>query len=90
MKNIKIELTTKVYNLTSSKKSWSQKDVVTTKEVITWSEYQNYINSVQFFRNLGGSERLTKNYTQYGYIPVQLNSINPEHDIKIVRYFKFL
>ena len=56
---------------------------------ITKEYYLNIINSVKFFRGLGGYERLTSNYTYAGYIPVQLNSISPDKQEKIIRSFEF-
>ena len=57
------------------------------EENITKEYYLNIINSCKFFRNLGGYERLTNNYTYAGYIPTQLNSISPDKQEKIVRSF---
>lgn len=51
--------------------------------------YFNVIDSVDFFRNLGGSERVTTNYTKYGLIPTTINSINPSRDEKTVRLYSF-
>lgn len=56
---------------------------------ITKEYYLNIINSCKFFRNLGGYERLTNGYTYAGYIPVQLNSISPDKQEKIIRSFEF-
>ena len=56
---------------------------------ITKEYYLNIINSVKFFRSLGGFERLTNGYTYAGYIPVQLNSISPDKQEKIIRSFEF-
>ena len=56
---------------------------------ISKENYLNIVNSCKFFRNLGGYERLTKNYTYAGYIPTSLNSISPDRKEKIVRTFTF-
>ena len=59
------------------------------EENISKENYLNFINSCKFFRNLGGYERLTSGYTYSGYIPVQLNSISPDKQEKIIRSFEF-
>ena len=68
-------------------KSWKLSEV--TEENIAKENYLNIINSVKFFRGLGGFERLTNGYTYAGYIPVQLNSISPDKQEKIIRSFEF-
>ena len=68
-------------------KQWKLSEVV--EENISKEIYLNFINSCKFFRNLGGYERLTNGYTYSGYIPVQLNSISPDKQEKIVRSFEF-
>ena len=59
------------------------------EENISKENYLNIINSVKFFRGLGGFERLTNGYTYAGYIPVELNSISPDKKEKILRSFEF-
>lgn len=66
-------------------KSWKLVKVV--EENITKECYLNIINSCKFFRSLGGYERLTRGYTYAGYIPVELNSISPDRQEKVVRTF---
>ena len=68
-------------------KSWKLSE--SKEENITKEYYLNIINSVKFFRSLGGFERLTSGYTYSGYIPVQLNSISPDKQEKIIRSFEF-
>lgn len=48
---------------------------------------QNLINyssneTLSFFKMLGGTERRDFKYTQYGYIPARIVSINPDKTIK--------
>ena len=88
LENYKITLITKKYEKTSSGKSWKKNPVETNEEVITPKKFELIISSIPFFRNLGGSERVTKGYTVAGYIPVELSSISPEKKTKIVRSFK--
>lgn len=51
--------------------------------------YLNGISSAPFFRNLGGVERLTPSYTRHGYIPVELVSVSPDRNTKVVRSYDF-
>ena len=68
-------------------KQWKLSEVV--EENISKENYLNIINSCKFFRDLGGIERLTKGYTYVGYVPVELNSISPDKQEKIIRSFEF-
>ena len=88
LEQYKITLTTERYERTSSGKSWKKNPVETNKEVISPEEFENIISGISFSRSLGGSERVTKGYTIAGYIPVELNSISPDKEVKIVRSFK--
>ena len=88
LENYKITLITKKYERTSSGKSWKKNPVETDEEVISAKKFELIISSIPFFRDLGGSERVTKGYTVAGYIPVELSSISPSRETKIVRSFK--
>ena len=88
LKQYKITLITKKYERTSSGKSWKKNPVETDEEVITPKKFELIISSIPFFRDLGGSERVTKGYTVAGFIPVELSSISPNRETKIVRSFK--
>ena len=88
LENYKITLITKKYEKTSSGKSWRKNPVETNEEVITPKKFELIISSLPFFRDLGGSERVTKGYTIAGYIPVEVSSISPSRETKIVRSFK--
>ena len=88
LENYKITLITKKYERTSSGKSWKKNPVETNEEVISPKKFELIISSIPVFRDLGGSERVTKGYTIAGYIPVELSSISPEKKTKIVRTFK--
>ena len=88
LENYKITLITKKYEKTRSGKSWRKNPVETNEEIITPKKFELIISSIPFFRNLGGSERVTKGYTVAGYIPVELSSISPSRETKIVRSFK--
>ena len=85
MEEKNIKMTEKRYY--KAGKSWKLSE--SKEENITKECYLNIVNSVKFFRNLGGFERLTSGYTYSGYIPVQLNSISPDKQEKIIRSFEF-
>ena len=84
----KIIMTETRISKTESKKSWKRKADSEEVKEIDFQNYFNYLSSVQFFKNLGGTERITKSYTISGYIPTKLISISPNKDIKIIREFK--
>ena len=52
---------------------------------ITQKHYDNYINSMQFMRNLGGVEKLTN--PRVGH--TRLISISPDKQDKIIRNFYY-
>ena len=88
LEQYKITLTTERYERTISGKSWKKNPVESNKSIINSENFKNIISSIPFFRNLGGFERVTKGYTIAGYIPVELSSISPHKETKIVRKFK--
>ena len=55
---------------------------------VTQDQYNNIVNAKQFFINLGGVERHSKDYTYIGYIVTEINSISPDRKYKTVRSFK--
>ena len=95
--NQQIKITTMNITLTaeffSLKENTKNTFVSTGKESksITWDEYKKHtdINNTKFFRNLGGSERVTKSYTSQGYIITKIISLSPEKKHKLIRTFKF-
>lgn len=85
---IQITLITERYELKpNTKNSYRLQD--TTRETISESTLTNYINSVGFFRRLGGKERLEYSYTCYGFKPVKLTSVSPQREQKVIRYFTY-
>ena len=68
-------------------KRWTASDITT--EAMTFEYYFNTLESIPFFRNLGGYERVTRAYTKHGYIPVKLISISPDGNTRITREFIF-
>lgn len=76
------------YVKTESGKSWRKTEEFT--EEITAEQYCNIVDAVPFFRGIGGKEIVSKGYTYYGYIPVQITSISPNRDAKFVFNFSFI
>jgi len=58
-------------------------------EIIDREKYDRIVDASPFFRRLGGSERAMKEYTQHGYITVQIVSTSPDRSIRIRRIFDF-
>jgi len=58
-------------------------------EDITRYNYCNIFDAVYMFKRFGGSERVEKQYTKYGYIPFKVTSISPGAEFKTVRTVKF-
>lgn len=60
-----------------------------TTEEIDKAHYDNIVKSAPFFRNLGGSETITKEYTCAGYIPTHIISTSPDKQTRTIRHFIF-
>ena len=84
LEGYKIILTKEEYRK-EGRKNFSKNPSETTTREITTKEYDNIFSSIDFFKSLGGSERIYKNYTVAGYIPTKLVSISPDKEIKIIR-----
>ena len=87
----KIIMTRKVFSRTESGKSWKSKpEEIITKE-IDYQHDQTFTSddTVKLFRRIGGSETVIRNYTAYGYLPVEIISCNPDRTIRKVTSFKF-
>ena len=84
----KITMIETTFEKTESGKSWRKKPINEVTKEIQFEEYFNYLSSVEFFKNLGGYERVEKFYTYAGYIPCRLTSISPNKETKIIRVFK--
>lgn len=63
------------------------------KEVKEVNEKEHYLtvneNTVKYFRRLGSSESVTRNYTTSGYKVTKLVSTSPDKETKIVREYEF-
>lgn len=60
-----------------------------TEEPFTGKFSMNSVEAVPFFRRLGGTERVTKSYTPYGYVPVTIISTSPDGFTKVARNYHF-
>lgn len=63
--------------------------VETEEKTITERELKNIEESLTFFRNLGGSETMQRNYTVAGYKPFKLTSTSPDKQNRSIRKFKY-
>ena len=90
--DIKVVMTKEKFNRTDSGKSWKTKPFETTTEEITLAQVQKMTSDedIQFFRRLGGSERVDYSYTEFGYLPCRLSSIDPTSTLKVVRSFDYV
>ena len=83
-----IKLTKKEYQIKEGTKSvWVEVDSRVSQ--INETEYNNIIDSCPFFRRLGGSETLQREYTCAGYKVTRLISKSPDRTVKVIRTFKF-
>ena len=60
-------------------------------EVLTRQQYDNCTNyeTIAFFRRIGGSETVTRNYTTFGYVPTKIVSTSPDKQKRTIREFTF-
>lgn len=84
LKGYKIILTKEEYKK-EGRKYFPKKPTNTSVEEITYKEYDNIFFSINFFKSLGGSERVYKSYTIAGYIPTKLVSTSPGKETKVIR-----
>jgi len=49
-----------------------------------------FVDSMRFFKNLGGKESLQRAYTIQGYSPTLLTSISPDKQNKTIRKFNYI
>ena len=60
-------------------------------KTIDKEQYNNItdVQTLKWFRRLGGSERARKNYTSKGYLITKLISTSPDKSTKVIRHFNF-
>ncbi len=68
---------------------FNKKNAIETTETITTYQYLSILESIPWFLNAGGSERLLKSYTSAGFIPTELESMSPDREQKTIRKFTF-
>lgn len=74
----------------SEKKSGSKwVETKKTEKQFSRENYFNAVDAIPFFRNLGGTETVTCNYTKYGYIPVKVISTSPDGSERRIYIYKF-
>lgn len=97
-----LTITRETYSRTESGAGWRSKPDATETETLPW-EHRNrfederwgervhaYItepDTLRWFRRLGGSEYVVRNYTPVGYIVTRLVSTNPGRTVRVVRKF---
>lgn len=78
----KITVTTSYYTRTDSGR-WKTKPYKTATTSCSVDEYNNFVESIPFFR-----DRVKCGYTTYGYVPIRLTAISWGGDTKVVREFE--
>jgi len=85
---MEITETKKEYNLKEgTKTAW--KETETEERIIPEEWYTNSVDAAPFFRRLGGSETLQREYTCRGYKVVRIISKSPDRQIKVIREYSF-
>lgn len=84
LEGYKIILTKETYKK-EGRKNFPKNPIEVTTEEITHKEYDYIFSSINFFRTLGGTEKVYKSYTIAGYIPTKLVSTSPDKETKIIR-----
>lgn len=87
---LEITLITERYKKEEKKKT-VYKLVSEETETIDIRKYNNITSddTIRYFRRLGGTETIQKQYTCIGYVITKLASTSPDKQSKIVRNFKF-
>lgn len=87
----RITMRKETYTRTKSGKSWKTKPDTIETETVSKEFYDNYIGSCTFFNNFGygASCRKYYGYSYIGYIPINVVTVSPYREKKIVAWFKF-
>jgi hypothetical protein len=76
---------------THQEKTGTTWKTTTTEETkIDFIHYSNIVNAIPFFKNLGGTETVTRSYTKYGLIPIKIISTSPGREQRTIREFKVI
>ena len=84
LEGYKLTLTKEEYRK-EGRKNFPKNPLEVTTEEITIKQYDYIFSSVNFFRTLGGTERVYKSYTIAGYIPTRVVSTSPNKETKVIR-----
>lgn len=69
-----------------TKNAW--RETGTETQDIPEQHYRNSVEAAPFFRRLGGSEYLERNYTRQGYLVTRIISKSPDRTQKTIRVYK--
>ena len=84
----KITKTSTKYELKPGTKTVYQ-PIETRTEDIDRLHYNNFVEAAPFFRRLGGSETLNREYTCRGYLVTEVISKSPDKQTRRITTFKF-
>jgi hypothetical protein len=84
----KITMTRTTYELKEGTKGAYKETKTETREVDR-QFHKNFTEAAPFFRRLGGSETLEREYTCRGYNVTKVTSKSPDRQKKIITTFKF-
>lgn len=85
---MKIKLHHQTFTLKAGTKTVYELESEETKEV-TSEQHINAVDAAPYFRRLGGSETLTREYTKRGYLVTQIVSKSPDRQTKVIRKYTF-
>ena len=87
-KNIKIIETLTRYEKVGKSFKQIEKEV----REISQQHYENATSTdtIKFFKRLGGTERISRNYTCAGYLIEKITSISPNRENKTIREYQFI
>ena len=88
IRQMKITLHHQTFTLKAGTKTVYELESEETKEV-TSEQHKNAVDAAPWFRRLGGSETLTREYTKRGYQVTQIVSKSPDRQTKVIRKYSF-
>lgn len=59
------------------------------EKTVDYEFYMNTVDAIPFFKNLGGSERVSQSYTKIAYLPVEITSTSPDRSKRTIYTFTF-
>ena len=81
--------TTKQVKKDGTKTVWINDNVKTEKVTKEYHDNATEDDCLKFFRRLGGSESVTREYTCSGYLVTQVVSTSPDKQKRTIRNYKF-